>query len=290
VVSGSGDGTVKVWVAGIREGLPYPAIWPPEGVSQTKKPPASKSLPESKGTNPESQRPRDAKKALASLGVMWSGELDPESGQKIQPILRMPATVMDAELKGLPEIPFRFFLDLSVTKVTDEGLKGLRSFKNLQGLRTSPHITDAGLKELRDFTEITWLDLSWSRVTGSGLKELGGLKKLTSLNLGATRVMDPGLKELRDFEQLTILSLLGTRVSDIGLRELKPLKRLTYLNLRETQVTDAGMKELVGLKQLALVDVEKTEVTAEGKKVLEKALPSCKVKIRRLPQLPEALK
>ena len=46
----------------------------------------------------------------------------------------MPETTTDAQLKGLPDLPFRFGLELFRTNVTDAGIKELRDLKNLAGL------------------------------------------------------------------------------------------------------------------------------------------------------------
>jgi hypothetical protein len=88
-------------------------------------------------------------------------------------------------------------LDLTLTQVTDVGLKELAGLTDLQTLNLDVNrITDAGLKELAALTSLQTLDLNTTQVTNQGLKELARLKNLKTLNLGFTKVTDAGLKEL----------------------------------------------------------------------------------------------
>jgi Leucine-rich repeat (LRR) protein len=61
-------------------------------------------------------------------------------------------------------------------------------------------ITDAGLKHLRTLTKLKTLNLSGTEVTDAGLTELRELKSLTYLNLLMTRVRpeSAGLKALKE--------------------------------------------------------------------------------------------
>ncbi len=70
----------------------------------------------------------------------------------------MPEKTTDADLKGLPNLPFRFDLNLSATKMTDAGMKEIKELKNLiylslngtGDLSRDANVTAAGLKELQE--------------------------------------------------------------------------------------------------------------------------------------------
>jgi hypothetical protein len=67
----------------------------------------------------------------------------------------MPQGTTDADLKGLPDLPFQFGLDLICPKVTDAGLKELTALKNLTTLYLDgTKVTDNGLKELKNLKNL----------------------------------------------------------------------------------------------------------------------------------------
>jgi internalin A len=193
-------------------------------------------------------------------------------------------------------------LGLSDTRISDEGLKDLKKFKNLTQLELRhTKVTDAGLESLKDFEHLRWLDLSATKVTRKTVAELRDLKKLTDLNIGDTEWSDEDMKVLRPMTQLTGLVLASTNVTDVGISELTDLKQLRVLSLSATQVTDdvvetlkqlgelrvlylggtkltnLGLDELAKLKHLTNVYVEGTKVTEEGAKRFKRALPECNI-------------
>ncbi len=221
-----------------------------------------------KPPEPTDQRVAAAKEAYAKHGAEYA-----EGSQKGQHTFTMPEKTTDADLKGLPDLPFRFDLSLGNTMVTDAGLKEIRELKNLDSLNLSrTKITDAGLKVLGDLPNLKSLDLVGTQVTGAGFKELKGFKNLAYLNLSHTAVTDAGMRELercKELGNLTDLRLAGTQLTDKGVKELKELKNLTWLNLVGTQVTDKGLKDLKELKNLTFLDLGVTHVTDAGMKELK---------------------
>jgi RNA polymerase sigma factor (sigma-70 family) len=160
----------------------------------------------------------------------------------------------DADLKSLPNLPFRFGLTISSDKVTGAGFKVLKGLTNLKELDLyGPTPVDAYSNELKE------------------------LKNLTKLGLFDTDVSDACLKELKALENLTNLDLTGTKVTDAGLKEIKELKNLTSLDLSMTKVTNAGLKELTELKNLTRLSLTGTRVTNATLKALREALPNCNI-------------
>ena len=88
-------------------------------------------------------------------------------------------------------------LELSDTKITDEGLKDLAKLQNLKTLFLGgTKITDAGLKEVTKLQKLKWLDLVNTQITDAGLKELVKLRDLQLLDLYGTKITDTGFAEL----------------------------------------------------------------------------------------------
>jgi hypothetical protein len=174
----------------------------------------------------------------------------------------------------------------------DSGLTGLHkldfSGRSVPGVALPPRLF--GTQIPRDLKQEAFLASLYtgSRLTDVGVKEIArrnsGLTELTTLNLSFTKVTDAGLTELaRPDSGLTALmelDLAGTQVTDAGLKELaRPdsgLAGLIELDLAGTQITDAGLKELArpdsGLRRLTVLRVTCPVVLA-----LQKARPRLRV-------------
>jgi hypothetical protein len=162
-------------------------------------------------------------------------------------------------------------IDLRETNITNEGLKDLAFFPQLQlvDLRRT-RITDAGLKELAKVRRLRHLELGDTQVTGTGLRDLVPLTQLDTLRLERTPITDESLKDLAELPQIRSLSLEATDISDAGLKAVGTLKNLEALNLGQTKVTDAGVKELAGLVQLGWLGLYHTALTDAGLKEISK--------------------
>ncbi len=136
---------------------------------------------------------------------------------------------------------------------------------------------DPVLASLKGLPQLQALELARSHVTDAGLENLRGMSRLRYLWLSGTQISDAGLEHLKALNELKSLYLDGTKVTDAGLRHLKALSQLRYLNLSGTKVSSAGLEHLKELKQLQELDLRRTEVTGEGAKILQQALPNCRI-------------
>ena len=113
-------------------------------------------------------------------------------------------------------------VNLVATKVTDDDLKLLSVFPNLQTLH-----------------------LHHNEIGDTGVANLQRLGNLTTLDLFDTRVTDAGLVHLAEWMPfLQWVDLNDTKVTDAGLQHLKGLKHLRRLDVRKTNVTEAGVADL----------------------------------------------
>jgi len=109
---------------------------------------------------------------------------------------------------------------------------------------TDSDITDDGLKDLSRFSNLETLNLSWTRITGKGLFYLKNLKGLTNLDLEGTDLTDAGLMTLAGLESIEILNLRQTNITNNGIPHLARLKKLHRLNVKVTSVSADGLKSL----------------------------------------------
>jgi hypothetical protein len=124
-----------------------------------------------------------------------------------------------ALLAGLPGLRA---VNLTESKVTDEGLKQLSEVLTLESLVLSgTEITDAGLQRISALVDLKELDLSLTLVSDDGLPRLTGLKALEELRLCATGVSEEGIVSLLKLQNLKFLDLAETAVSEEGLAVLQ---------------------------------------------------------------------
>src|SRR5579864_899515 len=193
-------------------------------------------------------------------------------------------------------------LDVSGTRVTDQGLEQLVRYTKLSALRLlQTSIGDAGMSHVQKLHELTLLDLSASKVTDEGVFRLSTLTKLkvfavngpsvsdksvdilaklpqlTDLDLTSTRVSDRGLEKIASHQNLQKLKLNGCiGVTDLGLKHLKTLPKLTELEISGTSVTDSAIADIASMKQLKVIYLGGT-LTAAGLARLRSLRPDVEV-------------
>lgn len=168
-------------------------------------------------------------------------------------------------------------LDVSLTRINNEGISHLKSLHNLRFLNISSTACDNGclpylseLKDLRfiefpralqddDLQHIAGLvrlrNLRLGTVTDTGMAELTNLSMVREVNLASQEITDNTLSYIRNFTHLKDLNLSNTLITDAGMVYLTNFKELTTLNLSGTVISDDGasaLSNLVGLRSLDL--------------------------------------
>lgn len=162
--------------------------------------------------------------------------------------------------------------------ISNKALFSIRGLRHLLRLNLSgTRITDDGLVHIKSLNSLRELRLCHTAVTNAGLLPLQGLSRLRLLDLSGTLVDDLGLVRLKSFPDLRVLYLGNTAVSNSGLASLRSLTRLQILDLSFTLVDDIGLRQLEDLKTLRSVDVSHTNVTDFGILSLKRAIPSVKI-------------
>jgi len=111
---------------------------------------------------------------------------------------------------------------LEGASVTDASLAPLRDVPNIVHLNLGKtSVTDAGLASIKGLTQLTELHLEETKITDKGLASLKDLKNLAYLNLYGTAVTDAGLDSLKALTNLRHLYLWQTKVTEAGAKKLK---------------------------------------------------------------------
>jgi internalin A len=208
------------------------------------------------------------------------------------------SSVTDDGLKVLANLPALESLDLYLTGVSPAGLKHVASIKTLHTLGYNvDQITDESLKELlrldiayklsgfsgdgpgrpKSNDDVTWIQLSSSKLTEAGYKQLGAFKKVKVIDIHPAYMTDGVLHVLRELNLLHTLELARVRnknhadsaaevdsvtiscphVTAVGLKEFAAFPNLLTLDVQRSNLDDAAMKVITSFKTLQSLGLSK---------------------------------
>ncbi|HVW87648.1 MAG TPA: hypothetical protein VHB50_23335 [Bryobacteraceae bacterium] len=188
--------------------------------------------------------------------------------------------VTDSDMPQLARMPDVKKLDLSLTRLSDRGLRALRPAPGIEELNLSfaEQIGDEGASAIRNWKRLTRLNLRGTKITDATLEMLAGVTSLRSLDIGYAQLTDVGLNNLTSLTNLRELSMGGNKLTDNGLEFLRQLPQIAYLDLAGTQRTDSGLWSITisdpGLEAIASVSdlrelhIGGTALSANGLKKL----------------------
>ena len=155
--------------------------------------------------------------------------------------------VTDTDLRRLAENPEITTLDLSLTRVTDEGMAELKGLRNVTDLNLyfAEYVTDQGVAAIKDWKKLKRLNLHGTKSSDTALEHIAGIASLESLDVGSTLMTDVGLERLTTLPNLKELTMGGNELGDAGLQALRQLPSLTYLDLSGRQGTDKNVWTIV---------------------------------------------
>jgi len=151
--------------------------------------------------------------------------------------------VNDAEMIDIGRLPRLERLDLSHTRISDEGLLRLKTAPGITDLNLfySEWITDQGLTAIRNWKPLKRLNLRGTRISDGTLALVSKLPALEALDIANTQVTDNGLDHLITLTNLKELSLGRSRLSENALAVLRMLPTLTYLDLSGARAAPPDM-------------------------------------------------
>ena len=106
--------------------------------------------------------------------------------------------VYDSQLIDLAKLPHLEKLDLSHTRISDEGMIYLRSAPEITDLNLyyAEQITDQGMSAIKDWKHLKRLNLRGTRISDGTLEIVSHLPQLEALDIANTPVTDNGLDSL----------------------------------------------------------------------------------------------
>ena len=236
----------------------------------------------------------------AELRLDWidalGGKVERDGANHITGVSLRGTWVTDTELLDLVRIPTLVHLDLSHTRISDEGMLYLRPAKQIVDLNLfyAEQITDQGMSAIRDWKHLRHLNLRGTRISNGAMAIIGTLPELESVDVAYTQITAVGLDALSSLTRLKDLSLsiLGGfrgssgKTNDAALEILRLLPTLQTLDLggphsgaggklgHATAPMSSSLPTAVSqLKDLRVLKLTYSEIDANGLQILS-ALPN----------------
>ena len=166
---------------------------------------------------------------IAALG----GKIEGDSAGRIVAVNLRGSWINDAEMIELARMPDLERLDLSHTRISDEGMLNLKPAPKIKELKLfySEWITDQGMTAIKGWKHLKRVDVRGTRVSDGTVEIVSHLTGLEALDIAHTEVTDFGLENLITLINLKELAVGRGRLSNAGLAVLRMLPTLTLLDL-----------------------------------------------------------
>ena len=151
--------------------------------------------------------------------------------------------VTDFDLRKLLQFPNLNYLELSLTRITDQGMQEIKSLPGIVDLSLyyAELVTDEGLAAIKDWKKLKRLNVHGTKISDTTLDHISGITTLESVNVGSAMVTDVGIERLASLPNLKELTIGGNELGDAGLQGLRQIPGLTYLDLSGRQGTDSNV-------------------------------------------------
>ncbi len=164
--------------------------------------------------------------------------------------------VNDSELLELAALPSLERLDLSHTRISDEGLLFLRPAKRIRELNLlyAEQITDQGMNAIKQWGELRTLNVRGTRIGDGTMAAVSGLPAVESLDVTGTAITENGLDSLISLVKLKRLEMGRNRLREDALVILRLLTGLEWLDLSGPRSVNRNQRSDANAMAPTLVD------------------------------------
>ena len=217
------------------------------------------------------------------------GSLTRDDGGRIVAVDLRSSWATDSDMPLLAQMKNLKRLDLSLTRISDRGLRALKNTPAIEELNLyfAEQITDEGAAIFKGWQHLRRLNLRGAKITDATLECLAGVPTLEWLDIGWAQITDTGLNHLTALTNLRHLTMGGNKLTDAALQFLRQMPQIEYLDVGGTQRTDSGLWSLLltdsGMEAIAAV-TELRDLRLVGAAVTGRSLEALKplAKLERL--------
>ncbi len=176
---------------------------------------------------------------VADLG----GKVQRDAAGNVVAVSLRGTWVDDVEMIDIARLPKLQRLDLSHTRITDEGMLHLKAASQIEDLNLyyAEWITDQGMTAIRNWKKLKRLDVRGTRISNGTLEIISHMPQLEALDISNTQITDNGMDMLITLTNLKELALGQGRVSAGDLGFLRVLTTLTSLDIGGAKPTPPDM-------------------------------------------------
>jgi internalin A len=218
--------------------------------------------------------------------------------------------VDDVEMIDIARLPKLQRLDLSHTRITDEGMLHLKPASQIEvlDLYYAEWITDQGMTAIKNWKKLKRLDVRGTRISNGTLEIVSHMPQLEALDISNTQITDNGMDMLITLTNLKELALGQGRVRAGDLGFLRVLTTLTSLDIGGARPTPPDMggirkagravaqplpantiKAMAELKELRVLRMGYTGVSATDLKALSVLHNVEKLGLQECPNVDDAV-
>ena len=175
--------------------------------------------------------------------MLEDGTIIRDSSGKITGVDFRSSWVTDTDLRELLKLPDLSFLDLSLTRITDQGMLEIKNLPGIVELNLyfAEYVTDEGLSVIKNWKKLKRLNIHGTKISDTTFEHISGITTLESVNAGSASVTDVGIERMTSLPNLKELTIGGNKITDSGLQPLRQIAGLTFLDLLGRQGTDSNV-------------------------------------------------
>jgi internalin A len=186
--------------------------------------------------------------------------------------------VTDGDLLELARQPDLQKLDLSQTRISDQGLAYLKTATNLRevNLAYAEKIGDPAHAVIKHWKNLRKLNLRGTVIADETAASAATLPDLEVLDIADTIVGDFGVEALTTAPKLKELSMGNIRMSEVGFQSLRQFTTLSTLDLSgrrhqsPSNISERGIEAIASLRQLRVLKLGHTKFPAKSFALLAK--------------------
>jgi hypothetical protein len=218
--------------------------------------------------------------------VHLGGKVGRDAAGRVAAVDLRGSWINDAEMLHLAELPDLEKLDLSHTRITDEGLLRLKAAPKISDLNLyyAEWITDQGMTAIRNWKHLKRLNVRGTRISDATLEIVSHMSGLEAIDIANTAVTDNGLDQLITLVNLKELSLGRGRLSNVALETVRMFPALTWLDLSGARpeppdmagrrrasaggIPEESLQAMAELKELRVLKLGYSGIDAAGLRIL----------------------
>jgi hypothetical protein len=214
--------------------------------------------------------------ALLAINPAWidalGGRIERTPGGEITAVNLRASWVSDGDLIELARMPQLQRLDLSQTRISDQGLAYLKTASSLVevNLAYAEKLGDPAHAVVKHWKNLRRLNLRGTVIADETAASAASLPQLEVLDIADTIVGDVGVEALAAAQKLKELSMGNIRMSEVGFQSLRQLTTLSHLDLGgrrhqgPSNISERAVQAIASLRQLRVLKLGHTKFPAKS--------------------------